>query len=48
MRKFDYTGANSGIGFELVKSLNSSHNNILAFVNNNDENLKIYRIKIYK
>ena len=33
------TGANSGIGFELVKNL-YRENNILAFVNDNDQNLK--------
>jgi short-subunit dehydrogenase len=34
------TGANSGIGFELVKNLNQNDNNILAFVNNDEQNLK--------
>jgi short-subunit dehydrogenase len=33
------TGANSGIGFELVKNLHRE-NNILAFVNDSDQNLK--------
>jgi len=34
------TGANSGIGFELTKKLSSNNNFILAFVSNNDENVK--------
>ena len=34
------TGANSGIGFQLVNILKDHKNNILAFVNNDDENTK--------
>tara|TARA_Y100000996_G_C22384225_1_gene586387 strand:+ start:82 stop:825 length:744 start_codon:yes stop_codon:yes gene_type:complete len=37
---FIITGCNSGIGFQLVKFLKDKQNNILAFVNNNDENIK--------
>ena len=45
------TGANSGIGFELTKKLSSNNNFILAFVSNNDENVKNIKnenIKIIK
>ena len=41
------TGANSGIGLDLVKKLNNQ-NNILAFVNLNDDDLKISRGEISK
>ena len=34
------TGANSGIGFELVNKLNNNTNNILAFVNQNKDNIE--------
>ena len=34
------TGANSGIGLDLVSKLNDNKNNILAFVNKNKENIE--------
>ena len=34
------TGANSGIGFDLVNKLNNNTNNILAFVNQNKDNIE--------
>ena len=45
------TGANSGIGFDLVNKLNNNTNNILAFVNQNKDNIekiKGDKIKIIK
>lgn len=45
------TGANSGIGFELTKILSIDENNLLAFINFNDDrilNIKKKNIKIVK
>jgi short-subunit dehydrogenase len=45
------TGANSGIGFELTKILSIDENNLLAFINFNDDrilNIKKKNIKIIK
>ena len=45
------TGANSGIGFELTKILSKYENNLLAFINFNDDkilNIKKKNIKIIK